>query len=97
MNRQVVDQVEENWRVVGRSTSAGIVDDIALRSTRKALNIGNKYVYLIFLISFAAVYLIYWSDSAVNRLILEYEVLSIFRRIVILNIIRFVSINYFDT
>ena len=93
----MVDQSENNWRVVGRSTSAGIDDDIALRSTRKALNIGDQYLYLIFLISFAAVYLIYWSDSAVNRLILEYEVLSIFRRIVIFNISRFVLIYQFDS
>ena len=68
----MVDQSENNWRVVGRSTSAGIDDDIALRSTRIALNIGDQYLYLIFLISFAAVYLIYWSDPAANRLVLKY-------------------------
>ena len=83
--------------MVGLSNSADIDEDIALRSTRKALNIGNQYLYLIFVISFTAVYLIYWSDSAVNRLILEYEVLSIFRRIVILNISRFVLIYQFDS
>jgi hypothetical protein len=71
----VVGQSEENWRVVGLSNSADIDEDIALRLTRKALNIGNTYLYLIFLISFAAVYLIYLvycSDSAVNLLVMEY-------------------------
>ena len=68
----MVNQSEENWRVVGRSTSAGIDDDIAQRWTRKALNIGDQYLYLIFLISFAAVYLIYWYDPAANRLVLKY-------------------------
>ena len=68
----MVGQSEENWRVVGFSNYADIDEDIALRSTRKSLNIGNTYLYLIFSISFVAVYLICLSDSAVNLLVMEY-------------------------
>ena len=54
----MVGQSEENWRVVGLSNSADIDEDISLRSTGKALNIGNICVYLIFSICVTAVYYI---------------------------------------